>query len=76
MSKTVELLTALVNGEGIEDFTPHSRMEAYLKNCCLACGCDGLPAPITEADALLYALADKIASGGGGDIPAAEDYSF
>lgn len=69
MSKAAELLTAMASGEGIEDFEPDSRMEAYLKNCYLACGCDGLPEPITEADELLYALAEKMAgsgSGGGG----------
>ena len=64
MSKETELLAALLNGERIEDFKPRSRMEAYLKNCCLACGCDGLPEPITETDALLYALAEKVAGGG------------
>ena len=66
MSKTTELLTALVNGDKIADFVPKSRMEAYLKNCCLSCGCDGLPEPINETDALLYALAEKVAGGGSG----------
>lgn len=66
MSKTTELLTALVNDEQIEDFEPRSRMEAYLKNCCLACGCDGLPEPISETDKLLFALAEKVAGGGSG----------
>ena len=68
MSKTTELLTAMLNDEPIEDFTPRSRIEAYLKNCCLACGCDGLPEPITETDKLLFALAEKVAGGGGGEI--------
>lgn len=66
MSKEIELLDALLNDEPVEDFTPRSRMEAYLKNCCLACGCDGLPEPITETDRLLFALSEKMASGGGG----------
>ncbi len=66
MSKQTELLTALLNGEPIEDFKPKSRMEAYLKNCCLACGCDGLPEPISESDVLMYQLAEKIANSGGG----------
>ena len=62
MSKATTLLSALLNGEPIEDFEPRSRVEAYLKNCCLACGCDGLPEPLTEMDALLYALAEKLAA--------------
>lgn len=66
MSKTTELLTAMLNDEPIEDFTPRSRIEAYLKNCCLACGCDGLPEPITETDKLLFALTEKVAGAGGG----------
>lgn len=74
-SKVEQALTALLNGEPLEDFTPVSRTEAYLKNCCLACGCDGLPEPITATDVLLYQLAEKMAQAGG-DIPAAEDYSF
>lgn len=64
-SKEAQLLAALVNGESVDDFVPTSRMEAYLKNCCLACGCDGLPAPISTTDALLYRLAEQLASGGG-----------
>lgn len=66
MSKATELLTVLLEDGQLEDFEPRSRMEAYLKNCCLACGCDGLPEPITETDKLLYALAEKVAGGGGG----------
>lgn len=58
-----KLLQALLNGETV-DIQPHSRMEAYLKNCCEGCGCDGLPEPVTRADALLYALAEKLAGGG------------
>lgn len=66
MSKVTELLSALLNDEQIEDFTPTSRMESYLKNCCLASGSEGLPNPISRADALLYSLAEKIAGGGSG----------
>ena len=58
-----ELLQALLNGETV-DIQPRSRMEAYLKSCCEGCGCDGLPEPVTRADALLYALSDKLAGGG------------
>lgn len=63
-SRMETLLTALINGETV-DFTPRSRAEQYLKNCIEACGCDGLPAPRSRLDALLYALADKISQGGG-----------
>ena len=54
MSDVTKLLQALLNGEDIGNFEPKSRMEAYLKNCCLASGVVGLPEPITETDALLY----------------------
>ena len=65
-SREEQLLEALANGTEIDDFVPVSRIEAYLKNCCLACGCDGLPAPITATDALLYKLAEQLADGGSG----------
>lgn len=68
----------------VENLTPRSRMEAYLKNCCLACGCDGLPAPITTTDKLLYHLAQTVANAGGGasswndlkDKPFGEEKAF
>lgn len=65
MTNIEQLLTALLNGETL-DIVPRTRVEAYLKNCCEGCGCDGLPEPLTRADALLYALAEKLAGGGGG----------
>ena len=65
MTDIEKLLIALLNDETI-DFTPKTRTEAYLKNCCDACGCEGLPTPITRQDALLYELAEKLAGGGGG----------
>lgn len=64
MSEIETLLTALLNGETV-DFEPKTRIERYLKNCCDMCGCDGLPTPITNVDALLYALSEKLAGGGG-----------
>ena len=66
MSDATRLLKALLNGEDIGNFEPKSRMEAYLKNCCLASGVVGLPEPITQTDALLYQLAEKLGTGGGG----------
>lgn len=81
-SKEKQLLSALVNGESIPDLVPTSRIEAYLKNCCLACGCDGLPAPISTTDALLYKLAEQLAGGstgsgeaGGGEKTASGVYT-
>ena len=70
-SREEELLIALLNGETV-DFEPRSRVEAYLKNCCEGCGCDGLPAPITRVDALLYALVEKLSI----TVEAAEGASF
>ena len=64
-SRVETLLNALVNGETI-DFNPQSRMEEYLKNCINKSGTEGLPAPQSRVDALLYKLAEAIASGGGG----------
>lgn len=66
-SRIEELLEALLNDETV-DFQPHSRAEAYLKACCEKCGCTGLPEPLSRNDALLYALAEKIAQGGGGEV--------
>ena len=63
MSDVTKLLQSLLNGEDIGNFEPKSRMEAYLKNCCLASGVGGLPDPITETDALLYQLAGKLGAG-------------
>lgn len=65
MSRIEKILAALLRGETV-DFEPESRAEQYLKNCIEACGCTGLPTPVTRLDALLYALADKMAGGTGG----------
>lgn len=64
-SRVETLLNALVNGETI-DFNPQSRIEEYLKNCINKTGTEGLPAPQSRIDALLYKLAEVVASGGGG----------
>lgn len=50
--------------EMLENYEPRSKMEAYLKNCCLACGCDGLPTPVSTTDVLLYKLSEQLAGGG------------
>lgn len=66
MSRTEEYYKALLEGTEAK-LIPRSRKEAYLKNCCDKCGCDGLPAPRSREEALLYQLAEKLAAGGGGD---------
>lgn len=65
-SRVETLLNAVINGETI-DFNPQSRMEEYLKNCINKAGTEGLPAPQSRVDALLYRLAETISSGGGDD---------
>ena len=65
MSNTELMLNALLNGETV-DIEPRTRVECYLHNCIEKCGCEGLPDPISRLDALLYALADELAHGGGG----------
>lgn len=75
MSRTEELLTALLNGD-TANIEPRSRAEKYLLNCVKACGCDGLPTPQSRLDALLYALADKMASGGSGGGGGGSDSKF
>ena len=65
MSRTEEMLTAIIEGKTV-DFEPRSRAEQYLKNCIDKCGCDGLPAPRSRMEALLYELSEELANGGGG----------
>lgn len=60
MSREEELLTALLDGETVETFTPRSRFEHYLKCCINKSGVENCPKPISRADVLLYALACKM----------------
>lgn len=62
-SRTEKMLTALLNGESVA-FEPRSRVEAYLKNCCERCGCEGLPEPRARVEALLYRLAETLGGNG------------
>lgn len=72
MSSTLEtLIIALLNGENV-DFNPISRSDKYLKNCLEGLGAEGLPAPISRLDNLLYQLAIK--TEGGADITAPDGY--
>lgn len=62
-SRMEQLLNSILNGT-TEDFHPQSRMEEYLKACCNKTGTEGLPTPMSRADALLYQLAENIAQSG------------
>ena len=62
-SKNEELLQSILDGTPT-DCKPQSRAEAYLKACCNCSGSDGLPAPQSRNDALLYQLADELSGGG------------
>lgn len=53
------LLEVLLDGETVENFTPSSRMEEYLKAILLKSGTDNLPIPRSRIDALLYQLAQS-----------------
>ena len=68
-SRIETLLKALLNGESVEDFTPSSRVEAYLKSCILQTGDLDLPDPQSRLDALLYSLAIKMPEMGGEVLP-------
>lgn len=64
MSNMEKMLQAMRDGD-TTSVVPQSRMEACLKNCIEGCGCDGLPAPQSRLEVLLYALAEKMAGGAG-----------
>lgn len=58
-SRTENQLNALLNDTTAEvDLI--SRVDKYLSACCEACGCEGLPEPISRIDHLLYELAEKL----------------
>ena len=67
MSTIEGLITKLLNGD-TADFTPWSRVEAYLKAAINDEGTDNLPTPQSRLDALLYKLAENGGSTGG-DTP-------
>ena len=75
MSKTDELLVALLNGEDVSKFECKSRVEHLLKKCCMCEVCDDIE-PRTRTEYLLKELSIKMNSGGSVDIAAAlsEDY--
>lgn len=61
MSKVTELLNAILNDEQV-DFEPTTKTQAYLYACCTKAGTAGLPTPNTIQSALLYKLAEVMAS--------------
>ena len=65
MTKTEELLLALINGEEVDGVKCCSRIEEYLVKCCCGEKCDGMT-PKTRVEVLLKQLATKIAEGGSG----------
>lgn len=60
------LIRQLVEQGDVNEFEARTRVEAFLKNACLKCGCEGLPAPRTRVEALLYKLNEELTKGGGG----------
>lgn len=75
MSGTEKLLTALLDGTDVSNYECKSRLEHYLKKCCMCEVCDDLE-PRTRMEYLLKELSIKMNSGGSADIAAAlsEDY--
>lgn len=63
MSRLEELLNDLLDGE-TTNIVPQSRIEEYLLKCIEGSGSEGAPLPQSRVDALLYALAEKLAGGG------------
>lgn len=61
MSRITDLLEAILNDEQV-DFEPKTKTQAYLHACCTKGGCAGLPTPRTTQGALLYKLAQVMAS--------------
>ena len=61
-SRVEDLIMAIINGETV-DFTPPSRVEAYLMRCLDGSGTADLPPPISRLDYLLFALAAKMTGG-------------
>ena len=59
-SKSEELFKALLNGKTIDDFTPRSRLEEYLKAALSKSGTNNLPIPRSRLDVLLYELINYI----------------
>lgn len=58
MSRTEELLTALVKGGDVSNFKCRSRIETYLKKCCCGESCDDLT-PRNNVEYLLGELSKK-----------------
>lgn len=56
------LINAFINGEDVSNFECRSRIESYLKNCCMCESCNDLE-PKTRTEFLLHKLANDLANG-------------
>ena len=65
MSKTEELLTALINNADVENSVPNSRVEQILLCCIKKQSAEDLGPPQSRVEALLQELAAVIEQGGG-----------
>lgn len=54
MTRTEQMLQAILNDTSADDAEIISRVDEYLSACCNKSGCTGLKAPITRIDNLLY----------------------
>ena len=62
------LLEQLINGEGLTDFVPRSRMEEHLLAIINNTGIENLGSPRSRAEVLLQVLAEQGVGGGGAII--------
>lgn len=62
-SRNEEILQAILNDELLSNFTPESRVEAYLKACLNKTGTADLPTPESRIDHLLYELVEVMSNG-------------
>ena len=65
MSNTEKLLTALINGEDVSNFKCRSRIEQYLKKCCMKETCEDMT-PQSRVEYLLGELSKVVCEGGSG----------
>lgn len=64
MSNTEKFLTALIKGEDVSNFKCRSRIEQYLKKCCMKETCEDMT-PQSRVEYLLGELSKVVCEGGG-----------
>lgn len=69
MSNMEKLLTALINGESLNDFAPTSRIEQILICCLNKTGVESCEPSQSTIEVLLQELATNIEQGGEAGIP-------